>query len=353
MGRKIEMGSEYWSMPTCSTRIDCTEDRTRFVLSGRTALQLAAEDLIKERQISSICLPAYCCDSMVFPLQKAGLKLRFYNVLPFSGGIQRVLPEKHGCDAVLLLDYFGYTQKETVALAKREHDRGTAVILDRVQSLYSPSDTICYADYSITSWRKWFFSCTGAAKKHHGKWVVGPYRKANEQYVFLRNQAAEKKAAYMDRGTGNKETFLNAFAEAEKVLDADFSDYAADRESRDALRNLDVSFLKQRRRENAALIYEALLTMGDQRIRPLFPQLGPEDTPLFVPVMVEPEVRADLRCFLIRNQVYCPVHWPRVQTGGGEALYDAELSLLCDQRYTTEDIQWEMYLIKEFFAHHA
>lgn len=349
----MELGSEFWNVPQCDVAAVLPDENTQFVLSGRTALELVARDLIAEQMIRSVCLPAYCCDSMLFPFQRAGLELRFYDVVPSDNGIQRLLPENHGCDAVLLLDYFGFSQKETAALAMREHDRGTAVILDRVQSLYSESDAVQYANYSVTSWRKWFFSCAAAAKKHSGIWSVKPSKPANAQYVSLRYEAAKQKAAYLERDVGNKQAFLNGFAQAEELLDSDFSEYAADPDSVDALRSLDVPFLKQRRRENAFVIYEALNELDNPSIRPLFPQMGADDTPLFVPVLVDPAIRADLRRFLIQNQVYCPIHWPDAQNGGGAVLYASELSLLCDQRYTAEDITTEMNLIKEFFKNHA
>ena len=315
-----ELGSEFCNAPQRHATAVLPNENIQFVLSGRTALELVSRDLLAERKIHSVSLPAYCCDSMIFPFQRAGMELRFYDVLPSADGMHRLLSIDHGCDAVLLLDYFGFSQPETAALAEREHSRGTAVILDRVQSLYSESDAVQYADYTVTSWRKWFFSCAAAAKKH-----------------------------YLKRGVGNKQAFLDEFAQAEELLDLDFSDYAADSDSVDALSSLDVQFLKQRRHENASVIYEALNELDNPSFRPLFPQLGENDTPLFVPVLVSPEIRADLRRFLIQNQVYCPIHWPDAQTGGGAALYASELSLLCDQRYTAVDIQREMNLIKEFF----
>lgn len=192
MNRMTELGGEFWSMPSCNSAMYCSFNRTQFVLSGRTALELVVRDLIEERKIVSVCLPAYLCDSMLLPFQRAGLKISFYEVLPSACGVQRVLSENHGCDAVLLLDYFGYTQKETAVLAEREHAHGTAVIFDRVQSLYSVSDAVQNADYSITSWRKWFFSCAAAVRKNQGKWAVKPHRKANAEYVSLRGSNATR-----------------------------------------------------------------------------------------------------------------------------------------------------------------
>ena len=349
----MELGSEFWDAPLRESRDPLPDEKTRFVLSGRTALEYVARDLIAERGIRSVCLPAYCCDSMIAPFHKLGLKLRFYDVVPTNEGVCRLLPEDHGCDAVLLLDYFGFAQPETAALAEREHTRSVAVILDRVQSLYSASEAVQYADYSVTSWRKWFFSCAASAKKYGGEWTVGPAAPANARYVFLRNEAAGKKAAYIEHGLGEKQAFLDGFAEAEELLDEDFAEYGADPASVDTLSRLDVPLLKRKRRENAAIIFELLKTMDDPRIRPLFPQACVNDTPLFVPVLVDPALRTELRRCLIQNQIYCPVHWPNPQTGGGEQLYSRELSLLCDQRYSAEDMEKQLYYIKEFFFRHA
>ena len=353
MNKNKELGSEFWKAPSRNIDTKIPFEKMQFALSGRTALDLVLRDLIAERGVRSICLPAYCCESMIQPFSRAGIKIRFYDVSPDIEGLQRDLPKNHGCDVVLLLDYFGFSQDETRELAEREHMNGTAVIMDCVQSMYSDPGFTAFADYVVTSWRKWFFSCAGAAAKRSGDWVVKLGRHTNEQYVFLRREAAKKKEAYLENGIGDKQAFLDNFMKAEDLLDADFSDYAAEPESVDALRSLDIPFLRRQRRENAEVIYEALSTIDDKRIHPLFPKVGAEDTPLFVPVLVEPAIRSDLRQFLIQNQVYCPIHWPDARTGGGLTLYAQELSLLCDQRYTTADIKWEMNLIKEFFIQYV
>lgn len=346
----MEIGSEFWDAPLSHNNGDFSDENTQFVFSGRTALELVARDLIAERKIRSVCLPAYCCDSMIFPFEHLNLEIKFYDIQPSETGVKRIIPKNHGCDAVLLLDYFGFSQSETTLLAEHEHKHGTAVILDQVQSLYSESDTIQYADYSTTSWRKWFFSCAAAAKKLNGDWTVRPSLPGNAEYIHLRNMAAKQKAAYIHKGEGEKQAFLNKYSQAEVLLDRDYTDYAADPQSMDDVFHLNVPFLKKRRRENAKIIYDVLQTLEDDRIRPLFSHYSETDTPLFVPVLISPDIRTDLRTYLIQNQVYCPIHWTDSHTGGGGTLYAQELSLVCDQRYTIEDMEREMNLIKDYFT---
>ena len=137
------------------------------------------------------------------------------------------------------------------------------------------------------------------------------------------------------------------FGEAEEILDNDFSDYAAEEKSLEEIWYADVDCIVSQRRENAALIYDELKKLPAETIRPLYAEMGENDVPLFVPVLVKPEIRAELRQHLIKNEVYCPIHWPS-ELGGANKLYDGELSLICDQRYGTEDIKRQMTLISEF-----
>lgn len=349
----MEIGSEFWGVPIQDNEEISLPKGLQYVLSGRTALELTARDLIKERGIRSVCLPAYCCDSMITPFRCLGLEVCFYEVRPSGEGLRRFLEEDHGCDAVLLMDYFGFSQTETKDLAEREHALGRSVILDCVQSLFSEGGAEIYADYRVMSWRKWFFSCAGAAVKRTGEWKVRPHKPPLEEYVRLRKEGAERKSAWLFKGIGDKQSFLNAYVGAEELLDTDFAGYEADPESLSGLRHLDSSFIRDRRRENAGFLYRELADMDRERIRPLFGEPGEGDVPLFVPVLVKDSLRDPLRRFLIGNQIYCPVHWPDAGTGGGKELYAGELSLLCDQRYKREDMQRQINTIKEFFDQHG
>lgn len=342
----MELGSEFWGAPLCEKQNTLNDGNKLYALSGRTALELIAQDIKFERGAKSIYMPAYCCDSMLAPFENQGYEIKLYAVEPYGKTVHRQVFTDHGCDAILLLDYFGFESEETAVFAMMEKLRGTAVIVDRVQSVFTETKALQYADYTVTSWRKWFFSNAAAAEKKCGEWLAQSPERTNASYISLRKEAAKLKADYMVNG-GNKAAFLNMFREAEELLDEDYSDYAADAESLLQLKTVDKDYIISRRRENAALIYDELSKLPAEIIRPLYVQMGESDVPLFVPVLVKPEIRADLRQHLIKNEVYCPIHWPS-ELGGANKLYDGELSLICDQRYGTEDIKRQMTLISEF-----
>ena len=347
----MELGSEFWGVPLCGKQNTLNDGNKLFALSGRTALELIAADLKAERGAKSIYMPAYCCDSMIEPFKKQGYEIKLYAVEPYSKTIHRQVFTDHGCDAILLLDYFGFESEETAVFAMMEKLRGTVVIVDRVQSAFSETKALEYADYTVTSWRKWFFSNAAEAEKKCGEWLIPEAKKANEKYISLRRNAARLKANYIENGVGEKPKFLAKFGEAEELLDNDFSYYAAEEKSLEEIRYADVDFITSRRRENAALIYDELKNLHAEIIRPLYAQMGENDVPLFVPVLVRKDIRQALRQHLIKNEVYCPIHWPS-ELGGANKLYDGELSLICDQRYSTEDIKRQMTLISEFINGH-
>ena len=82
----------------------------------------------------------------------------------------------------------------------------------------------------------------------------------------------------------------------------------------------------------------------------LFPEISENDCPLFVPIIIEQ--RDELKKMLISKGVYCPVHWPiskyHVLTEGTRKIYEKELSIICDQRYSIEDMKKICCLIKGY-----
>jgi dTDP-4-amino-4,6-dideoxygalactose transaminase len=109
-----------------------------------------------------------------------------------------------------------------------------------------------------------------------------------------------------------------------------------------------VDFIKKRRRENAQVLLNEFADMA------MFPKLGDEDCPTCVPIVVPNGKRDALRQFLIQKEIYCPVHWTLTEMHQVDEkmrfVYDKELSLVCDQRYTQRDMNRMIQTIKDFFA---
>ena len=110
--------------------------------------------------------------------------------------------------------------------------------------------------------------------------------------------------------------------------------FKMDNESYQILNSIDLLETKRKRVENAKLIYDNM----KNKYKELLPfKLTENDCPLFVPILYKH--RDNLRKELINNRIYCPIHWPCVNGMNDSIIYANELSLICDQRYTSEDIQ--------------
>lgn len=150
----------------------------------------------------------------------------------------------------------------------------------------------------------------------------------------------DSRALYMDK------TYIGVFNEAEEVLENIGIVPAANQDVSAALK-LDVEHIKEQRRRNAEILRNAFPNWL------IFRKMKDEDCPMFVPVLVPNCKRNELRRHLINNDIYCPAHWPVSEyhklDDNAENIYTNELSLVCDQRYTEEDMNRMVDVIREFW----
>lgn len=353
---KKEIGSEFWTGCSPFGRHGCEWPHTpewlvRKTLSGRVALEYIVEDVVKKGK-SSVYMPSYCCHTMIEPFLKHGVKVTFYDVIPTVSGMQRQFDHNHGCDVVFLLDYFGFVDAETAAIAKEQHSKGKLVIYDATHSVYS--DFNCNdCDYVFGSYRKWMdVNCGFVAVKGNADNDFGADWHLFETYTDMRTRMFDLKARYMNDEDVDKQQFLAWINEAEEMLEQDYHHTLPDQRSLDVLRKTDYSFLVQSRRHNANVLKKGIAELNDERVRCLMGELGKHNTPLFVPIYVQAECRNELRRYLIEHSIYCPVHWPlsdlHTISSAATEVYQSELSLLCDQRYDHFDMYRIMETIKEY-----
>ena len=337
-----EIGSEFWDIPTTTKLNNMFPKTIEWFLSGRSALQAIINKL---KDCHTVAMPCWCCDSMVKPFVDAGMEVQFYPVFFQKKGITQDLDLS--CDVLFLMDYFGYAGKEP--------DLGGyngLIVRDITHSIFSKYYTD--ADYYFGSLRKWCGVWTGgfAWAKDNRKLILENNNNSASAYVSLRQKAMELKECYINEKLdrfGKRVTdkgFLSIFNQAEELLE-NIGTIGADKRDIVLAEKLDVNFIRTRRRSNAKVLMQAF---ADYLI---FPTLNENDCPLFVPILVPDGKRNPLRQYLIQHEIYCPIHWPVSEYHKLDSktvkIYDNELSLVCDQRYTEEDMQRIVDTIKMFW----
>jgi len=157
-----------------------------------------------------------------------------------------------------------------------------------------------------------------------------------------------QKRAYVDAGhVGDKQSFLELYRRANAWLRENYSNRRIDRESLEMLNHADFGEIAEARKRNARALYQGLTECSG--IRFLFDQ-NQMDCPLFVPIVVAPSRRDKLRKTLSEASIYCPVHWPKPEDRCDSNLYDCELSLVCDQRYSEEDMERVACVVQGAFS---
>lgn len=326
-----EIGSEFWDIPVSEERNDLFPNYTQWYLSGRSALQA----IIKELQnLHTVAMPSWCCDSMVKPFIDAGFDVRFYPVFWRDKLIQEMGLD---CEVLFIMDYFGYTTtSETLSGYKG------IVIRDVTHSIFSSKYSD--ADYYFGSLRKWCGIWTGGYAWANDKHRLTEGKKDEKGYFNVRRKAMQQKLEYLEGRRINKD-YLTSFAAAEEALENEGIVQAAVRDVNSAY-FLDIQGIVSRRRTNA----EVLRTAFSKWL--IFPEMLSSDCPMFVPILVPDKKRDSLQSFLIQRNIYCPIHWPVSKyhelEGRTGAIYENELSLVCDQRYVEKDMDCIVDIVNDF-----
>ncbi len=333
--KRNEIGSEFWEVPTCKNENLIFPDNTVWYLSGRSALRAIIKDIKLSNALKCVALPSWCCDSMIEPFIKEGVQVEFYPVYFEEGHLKIDFSHIENCDAILKMDYFGF---------KRKHDLefDGIVIEDVTHSVFNgdfPS-----ADYTFGSLRKWAGFYTGGFAFKNNGYLECDLKKPNNEYIELRKNAMQNKREYIE-GRIEQKDFLNQFIKAEEMLDSVGIEGASETDIINA-KFADVSLIKTKRRKNAEIL------LGELSELSLFKALEEDDCPLFVPILVPNGKRDKLRKHLIEKQIYCPTHWPLTEfhkiDDKSKEIYQDEISIVCDQRYNTEDMKRICFEIKSF-----
>lgn len=316
-----EIGSEFQKVPIESGHGLTVPRPGSFMFSGRTAIEAVLKHL---PDAHTALLPSYCCESMIVPFRAAGIEIDYYNV-SWNDGIKIELEDT--ADIILWCNYFGFKNKMP--------DLDGVIIEDITHSMLSEVQCHQASSYLVASLRKWEpINCGGYCSVE----VEG--LEPPEEFVSLKTSAMELKTQYLrDLDPLKKPRFLQMFAESNHWLAKHYSGLSIDSWSRSYLSSINLERQRETRKQNAHILYEGLKS----KVQFLFPEED-MDCPLFVPILIEN--RDDIRKYLTKNEIYCPVHWSKPESCESN-IYDMELSLICDQRYGIENMERIVSVLSE------
>ena len=351
-----EIGSEFWTenrhggkgiFSFIPFKSNCI-----YTLCGRSALDITVDDIIRTgHAIKSVYLPSYCCHTMIEPFSKRNIKIRFYDVYAENNQIKIDFDDNNSCDVVFFLDYFGFKTNVLTDVVSRQKSIGKIVIYDATHSFFCKNNDYSCCDYVFASLRKWTGVNFGFCSKREGTFCDYSL-KENIAYMDLRNRCFAEKREYIFEGIGDKERFLNGFVEAENMLEEDYELYCADEKSVEFLSTFDADALIKKRRRNAGVLIDMLNPLQNSNFSLIFEKLPDDSVPLFVPIELKGNTRTEVRRALINSKIYCPVHWPVSDLHHGisqkaEKLFINEMSLVCDQRYCEDEMNYISYKLSE------
>lgn len=312
---------------------------TYYYASGRAALYQILKSL--KTKVNKIWFPDWLCHTMVDAAKQAGFEYTFYALDDsFRASLSSLDTSgfKDG-DLVLLINYFGLLDLIEIAKTIKEAYPHSVVIEDDVQAYYSFVETTNpYVDYRFTSLRKSFAIPDGGLV-----YTKRPMPLATRPNTFAKYKI-DGGVMKMHRGElGIKdEDYLALFEKGSALIDDNYESVMS-HDAEMLFADTDFQLVKQKRRKNAKYLIKGLESLG---IRPMI-DIPDYSVPLFIPIWLED--RDAIRKRMFQHEVFCPVHWPLegLPLKKGADMAEHELSLIVDQRYSKEDMDLIIEILKK------
>ena len=348
---RLEIGSHYeydYKRKTSGQKVDWLPKGSDFTytFSGRAAIDLAIKDIQTSHKVKTVYMPSYCCESMVQPFIKHEINVIFYDVNYSMNKISYNVDLNTECDIFFTMSYLGIEDFKLSFAIEEFSKRGKIIIEDITHRLFCKKPHADFIHYGIASIRKWFaIPAGGYIFKNTGMLSHKPTLSSNG-IVDVKVKAMQKKYMYLQGKMINKDSFLPNFIDFEQKLKELHFDYMIDAISLRIINAIDIDFIRNRRRKNAQILYEGLRKLDTIKFLIAKPNLQ-TNCPLFIPIMVGNGKRDELRNYLIKHNVYCPVHWPQSK-GMHSNIPKEELSLICDHRYSKKEMEYIVNIILEW-----
>lgn len=288
-----------------------------------------------------IFLPDYICDSVYNTCFMAGFEYSFYPINEDLTTSSKKIKESLTKGVILFVNYFGIIDNQQAISQIKKDFPDITIILDNVQAAYKMEEKT-EADFCFTSLRKSFPLPDGAIVKTNG----AKLKQYNQTAKFSEYKIA---ASFLKRhrksGYYSDDLYLELYQKGEKLINTDINK-APSKFTIEKWQNIDIERFGLLRKRNTKVILEGLSELG---ISPIT-HIHEDDIPLFIPITVND--RDKLRRTMFAQNIFLPIHWPindemRNKMPHGSYFSDHELSIIVDQRYTEDDMNRILQVLRE------
>lgn len=309
-------------------------------VSGRQALL----DLALSRGWKRLWVPSYFCEETLNCIQRAGIELRHYNIIPSDDPI-RIIPSVPAAqnEGLLVVNYFGLFNRRSFSKIDCE------IVEDHTHNLIGPWATNSNADWCIASLRKTLPIADGGilwSPKHH-KLPEKPMSVAlTENLMAKRVHAMDLKRDYLKGKDIAKGEYLKIFKETENAFDS-IPISGISGASSQVLKNLDIRAWYDAKYRNWSYLHKCL--KGIKSLNILTPE-NRASCPFSLTLrFVNKEMRDAVRMSLIANQIYPAILWiiENDDDKAAQSFGDSMLSVHCDGRYSLNDMEILVSIIKD------
>ena len=290
---------------------------------------------------SQVWMPSYLCETMIESVSKSPATVKFYEIdynltMQSLDWTDSILPN----DLVVVIDYFGFPCDSSNMIQIKEC--GAWILEDACQALLT--ETVGqFSDFVIFSPRKFLGVPDGGILLCNHEITYDAYNlKSPPAEWWLKAFLASILRREFDLYGGDRRWF-QLFQETED--DSPIRPCAMSELSRLLLQHsFDYMMIKEKRIRN----YELLANKLDKLA--LFPSLLPGVVPLGFPIRIKN--RDKVRQALFDFAIYPPVHWPIADIvpkkfKSSHRLAAEIMTLPCDQRYDSSDMEWIVRCISE------
>lgn len=319
------------------------ESRINYYGSGSSALYNIMCYMKNTLHINKIYMPDYLCHTIVNAAKKACLKILYYPIkhnLSIDIDAFQSIYKNNDKSAVLVINYFGMSDIRTQVKLLKSLDNDIVILLDDVQALFDFFYDDINVDFKCTSVRKTLPIPDGGLVKCRREYKLEDSVGKNifSQYMY---SAGILKSL---RGTNcfGDNIYLDLFSKGEDLLDENL-DSAISNTSLTLLNMIDLEDISKKRIVNSNYLINGLKQLG---IEPILSPSG-NQVPLFIPIYLNN--RDKVRKYMMEHEVFCPVHWPveDASLNRGIDMEAHELSLLIDQRYNIQNMEFILSLLDD------